>query len=75
MPAIYIQVGKTYAELVPQLSIWILVAQWLERLRVHEQVAGSIPIRGLEIIFPEGLNFKLDERPFVVKIIICIDPS
>ena len=33
--------GRTYVELAaPQLTIWVLVVQWLERLIGHQKVAG-----------------------------------
>ena len=38
-------------ELAPWLSIWVSVAQWLERLTGHQKVAGSIPVWVSEIIF------------------------
>ena len=32
-------------------AIWVLVAQWLERLTGDQKVAGSIPVLGLRNIF------------------------
>ena len=36
---------------VYQLTIWVLVAQWLESLTGHHKVAGLIPVWGSEIVF------------------------
>ena len=43
--------GHTYVELALELTIWALVAQWLECLTSHQKVAGSIPVWGSEIGF------------------------
>ena len=40
---------STYRGLLP--TIWVLVAQWLERLTGDKNVPGSIPVWGSEIIF------------------------
>ena len=37
------RLGSTYVKLTPELAIWILVAQWLERLTGHQKVVGSVP--------------------------------
>ena len=43
--------SNAYVELTSELTTWVLVAQWLERLTCHQKVAGSTPVWGSEIRF------------------------
>ena len=53
-----------YIEFAPWLSIWVSVAQWLERLTGHQKVASSIPVWGSEIVF---LRLGLHERSSTIQ--------
>ena len=57
------RLGRTYVELEPSLTIWVMVAQWLERLSGHQNVAGSMSVWGSEIVF---LRTELDERSYII---------
>ena len=46
------------------LIIWVLAAQWLERLTGHQKAVGSIPVWGSEIIF---LRIELDDRSSIIS--------
>ena len=57
--------SQIYVEIAPWLTIWVLVAQWLERLMGHQKIAGLIPVWGSEIIF---LSIGLDDHlSFILK--------
>ena len=46
------------------LTIWVLVAQWLERLTGDQKVVGTIPVWGLEIVF---LRLELYKRSSIIQ--------
>ena len=56
-----------YVKLVPWLTIWVLVAQWLEHLTSHQRVAGLVPIWGLEVVF---LGVELGDHSSISIIVI-----
>ena len=42
-------------------AIWVLVAQWLERLVIDQQIAGSISVRDSDILYV-GKTFKWSHK-------------
>ena len=53
-------------ELAPELTIRVLVAQWLERLTGHQKFGGLIPVWGSEIVF---LSIGLDDHSSILRYI------
>ena len=47
------RLGRTCVEPVSQLTIWVVVDQWLEGLTSHLKVAGSIPVWAQKLFFWE----------------------
>ena len=51
--------GLKKVKLAASLAVWVLVAQWLERLTGHQKVVGSIPRLGLRKLF--FMRIELDD--------------